>query len=141
MPKFTVSSPSTVDALDSDRKRDDDLFTVDGESYGMLLEFSARESLHYATLVRQSGFTVAAAWAVQVGLGPDGYTALVGNPNTTDEQIEYVIKLAVARVLGRPDPKSPNFEEPVSEKLNESTTMGSPLEEEAPSKNPTTTGG
>jgi hypothetical protein len=125
MPKFELTStPSTEDKLDASRARDD-LFTVDGVAFGMLKEYSARESLYYASLVRQQGYDIAAAWAVEVGLGYVGYMALVGNPNTTDEQVEYVIKLATSRVLGRPDPKSPAFSPAVSESSEEGSTTGS----------------
>lgn len=93
----TLGAPVNIDR--------ETLFYVDGIGYTIPKSFGPNAALGYAHIARTLGQNAAIDWAMEKALGTVGYAVLRDQDDLTQDQLDNMITLIIARIEGLPDPK------------------------------------
>lgn len=83
--------------LDSPR---DELFSVDGKSYTIPVEFPPTVALAYASILMQYGEEPVVAWSMELALGKEGFSALTNLTDVSKEDFTKLVAIVIGRIQG-----------------------------------------
>lgn len=87
-----------------------ELFSIDGETYGVWLNPPANIGLQYLKMARVRGNDIAAQWLMEQMIGEDGYEALMDFDSLTEESLKQIVNACEEHALGPKEAKKRRME-------------------------------